>query len=266
LQTVPAGTKGREILIKVHAAGVSRSDIAQRLGRYPTLRGASDLPGLEIAGEITGGDLSSCEFRVGDMVCALAQGGGYAEYCTAPAQQCFSVPSGLTPLEAASLPETFFTVRSNVFDRGRLSPGKTLLVQGGSSGIGVAAIQIATALGHPVFATAGTDEKCHACDELGAERTINYNTEDFGQAVMSLTGGKSVDVIPDMIGGDYVQQEIDALADDGCLLLIALMGGSEAEVDLAQVLRRRLMITGSTLRPRPLEFKVAITSKLRQHV
>jgi NADPH2:quinone reductase len=255
-----------EVLIKVHAAGVNRPDVAQRLGRYPAPPGASDLPGLEIAGEIVAGDLSNCEFKLGDMVCALVQGGGYAEYCTAPTQQCLPVPSGLTPLEAASLPETFFTVWSNVFDRGHLSPGETLLVQGGSSGIGVAAIQIATALGHRVFATAGTDEKCHACDGLGAERTINYKTENFGQVVMSLTEGKGVDVILDMVGGDYVRREIDALADDGRLLLIAVMGGAEAGIDLGQILRRRLTITGSTLRPRPPEFKAAVASKLRHRV
>jgi NADPH2:quinone reductase len=200
------------------------------------------------------------------MVCALVQGGGYAEYCTAPAEQCLPVPQGLSPLEAASLPETFFTVWSNVFDRARLAPGESLLVQGGTSGIGVTAIQLAAALGHRVFATAGSSEKCRACEQLGAERGINYRSEDFAAVVKELTGGKGVDVILDMVAGDYIPREIDCLADDGRIALIALLGGAKAEIDLGQVLRRRLSISGSTLRPRPVAFKAAIARSLRERV
>lgn len=258
--------KAGEVLIKVHAAGINRPDVLQRLGHYPVPPGASDLPGLEVAGEIVGGNLDGSQFQMGSMVCALVQGGGYAEYCAAPLQQCLPIPAGLTPLEAASLPETFFTVWSNVFDRARLSDGETLLVQGGSSGIGVTAIQIATALGHRVFATAGSDEKCRACEELGAERGINYRTEDFVEVVMELTVGKGADVILDMVAGDYVAREIGCLADDGRIALIALLGGAKANVDLGQVLRRRLTISGSTLRPRPVTFKAAIAWRLQEKV
>jgi NADPH2:quinone reductase len=228
--------------------------------------GASDLPGLEVAGEIVDGDLAGSALRKGDMVCALVQGGGYAEYCAAPLAQCLPVPQGLSPLEAASLPETFFTVWTNVFDRSALAEGETLLVQGGSSGIGVTAIQLATALGHRVFATAGSDEKCRACEALGAERGINYRSEDFVAVVKQLTAGKGVDVVLDMVAGDYVARELDCLADDGRIALIALLGGARANVDLGQVLRRRLAISGSTLRPRPVAFKAAIAHKLQQHV
>ncbi len=258
--------KAGEILIKVHAAGVNRPDVLQRLGHYPVPPGASPLPGLEVAGEIVAGDLAGSQFRLGDMVCALVQGGGYAEYCAAPLQQCLPLPAGLSALEAASLPETFFTVWSNVFDRAHLSGAETLLVQGGSSGIGVAAIQIASALGHRVFATAGDDDKCRACEALGAVRAINYRSEDFGAVVKELTGGKGVDVILDMVGGDYLAREIDCLADDGRIALIALLGGAKATVDLGQVLRRRLSISGSTLRPRPVAFKAAIAWRLREKV
>ena len=258
--------KAGEVLIKVHAAGVNRPDVLQRLGHYPVPAGASDLPGLEVAGEIIDGDLSTGPFKKGDMVCALVQGGGYAEYCAAPLQQCLPVPAGLSPLEAASLPETFFTVWSNVFDRALLSGADTLLVQGGSSGIGVTAIQIAAALGHRVFATAGSEEKCRACEELGAERAINYRSEDFVVAVQALTDGKGVDVILDMVAGDYVAREINCLADDGRIALIALLGGAKATVDLGQVLRRRLSISGSTLRPRSVAFKAAIAGRLQEKV
>ena len=258
--------KAGEVLIKVHAAGVNRPDVLQRLGHYPVPPGASDLPGLEVAGEIVDGDLSASSFKLGDMVCALVQGGGYAEYCAAPLEQCLPIPGGLSALEAASLPETFFTVWSNVFDRSRLSGEETLLVQGGSSGIGVTAIQMATALGHRVFATAGSDDKCRACEELGAERAINYRTEDFVAVVKKLTDGKGVDVILDMVAGDYVAREIDCLADDGRIALIALLGGAKANVDLGQVLRRRLSISGSTLRPRPVAFKAAIAARLQEKV
>ncbi|HJV85688.1 MAG TPA: NAD(P)H-quinone oxidoreductase [Noviherbaspirillum sp.] len=258
--------KEGEVLVKVHAAGVNRPDVFQRLGNYPVPPGASDLPGLEIAGEIVGGDLAGSDFTVGDMVCALVQGGGYAEYCTAPVRQCLPIPKGLTATEAASLPETFFTVWSNVFDRAHLSGSESLLVQGGTSGIGVTAIQMASALGHRVFATAGSDEKCRACEELGAVRGINYRTEDFVDVIKKEGEAKGVDVILDMVGGTYLGREIDCLADDGRLVLIALLGGAKATVDLGQVLRRRLTITGSTLRPRSVEFKAAIADKLLAHV
>lgn len=258
--------KTGEVLIKVHAAGINRPDIIQRKGHYPVPLGASDLPGLEIAGEIVDGDLSGSDFRCGDMVCALVQGGGYAEYCAAPLKQCLPIPRGLSSVEAASLPETFFTVWSNVFERANLTGAETLLVQGGTSGIGVAAIQMATALGHRVFATAGTDEKCRACEALGAARAINYRNEDFVEVVKSETGKEGVSVILDMVGGNYVAREIDCLADDGRLVIIALLGGAKADVDLGQVLRRRLTITGSTLRPRSIEFKAAIASRLREQI
>ncbi|MDB5762599.1 MAG: qor1 [Herminiimonas sp.] len=258
--------KPGEVLIKVHAAGVNRPDVLQRTGNYPVPAGASDLPGLEVAGEIVDGDLAGTSFKKGDMVCALVQGGGYAEYCAAPVEQCLPLPKGLSAIEAASLPETFFTVWSNVFDRVHLSGAETLLVQGGTSGIGVTAIQLAKALGHRVFATAGSDEKCRSCEALGAERGINYRTEDFAEVVKAATGGKGVDVILDMVGGDYVSRELRCLADDGRLVLIALLGGAKASADLGQILRRRLTITGSTLRPRPVAFKAQIAARLREHV
>ncbi len=258
--------KAGEVLIKVHAAGVNRPDVIQRKGHYPAPPGASDLPGLEVAGEIVDGDLANSAFKKGDLVCALVQGGGYAEYCTAPIRQCLPVPKGLSAIEAASLPETFFTVWSNVFELGHLSGSETLLVQGGTSGIGVAAIQMATALGHRVFATAGNDEKCRACEAIGAVRGINYRTEDFVEVINTETGGKGVDVILDMVGGDYIQREIDCLADDGRLVVIALLGGAKATIDLGQILRRRLTITGSTLRPRSIDFKGTIGDKLRKHI
>jgi NADPH2:quinone reductase len=260
------GFRPGEVLIKVHAAGINRPDVLQRLGHYPVPPGASELPGLEVAGEIVDGDLAGSDLRKGDMVCALVQGGGYAEYCVAPLAQCLPVPTGLTQVEAASLPETFFTVWSNVFDRSQLSGGETLLVQGGTSGIGVTAIQMASALGHKVFATAGTDDKCRACEALGAVRGINYKTEDFVAVVKELTGGKGVDVVLDMVAGPYVAREIDCLADDGRIALIALLGGAKAQVDLGQVLRRRLSISGSTLRPRPVAFKAEIAKRLRERV
>jgi NADPH2:quinone reductase len=255
-----------ELLIKVHAAGVNRPDVLQRSGNYPVPAGASDLPGLEVAGEIVGGDLSGSPFKMGDMVCALVQGGGYAEFCSAPAELCLPIPKGWSALEAASLPETIFTVWSNVFDRARLAGAETLLVQGGTSGIGVTAIQIAAAFGHRVFATAGSDEKCRACVALGAERAINYRTEDFVEVVKSATGGKGVDVILDMVGGDYVPREINCLADDGRLVFIALLGGAKANISLGQILLRRLTITGSTLRPRPVAFKASIAVQLRERL
>lgn len=258
--------KAGELLIKVHAAGINRPDVLQRLGKYAPPEGASDLPGLEVAGELVDGDFDGTGFKAGDLVCALVQGGGYAEYCVAPAGQCLPLPKGLTALEGASLPENFFTVWSNVFDRCALSGSDTLLVQGGSSGIGVAAIQLASALGHRVFATAGSDEKARACEQLGAERGINYRSEDFVAVVKELTGGKGVDVILDMVGGDYLPREIDCLAEDGRIGLIAVQGGTRAELDLGTLLRRRLTVTGSTLRPRSVAFKSAIAQHLRETV
>ncbi len=258
--------KAGEVLIKVQAAGVNRPDVLQRSGNYPVPPGASDIPGLEVAGEIIDGDLDGSGFKKGDLVCALVQGGGYAEYCAAPVAQCLPIPKGWTALEAASLPETFFTVYSNVFERAKLADGETLLVQGGSSGIGVTAIQMATALGHRVFATAGTDDKCRACEALGAERGINYRIEDFVEVVKSLTDGKGADVILDMVAGAYVNREIQCLADDGRLVIIALLGVAKGEVNFSEILRRRLTVTGSTLRPRPVAFKQDIANKLREKI
>lgn len=255
-----------EVLVKVAAAGVNRPDVMQRKGVYPPPPGASDIPGLEIAGVVAAVGPGVASLSVGESVCALVAGGGYAEYCVAPELQCLPVPKGLTMVEAASLPETFFTVWSNVFERGRLQPGESLLVQGGSSGIGVAAIQVARALGSRVFATAGSADKCAACERLGAERAVNYRTEDFGEVTKGLTGGRGVDVILDMVGGDYVPREIAALAEEGRLVLIATMGGTRSEVDLRAVMGRRLTITGSTLRARPVAFKGAIARALRERV
>ena len=255
-----------EVLIRVHAAGVNRPDVLQRAGAYPPPPDASDLPGLEVAGEIVSGDLDASDFKKGDLVCALAHGGGYAEYCVVPIGQCLPIPKGWSLLEAASLPETFFTVFGNVFDRAKLAAGESLLVQGGSSGIGVTAIQMATALGHRVFATAGTDDKCRACESLGAERGINYRSEDFVEVVKSLTGGKGANVILDMVAGPYVNRELQCLADDGRLVIIALLGGASGEINFGEVLRRRLVITGSTLRPRPVTFKRHIAQQLRTQV
>jgi NADPH:quinone reductase len=258
--------KANEILVKVAAAGVNRPDVLQRLGRYPVPPGASDLPGLEIAGEVASCGPGVTLWKPGDKVCALVPGGGYAEYCTVPEVQALPVPRGLSLLEAASLPETCFTVWSNVYDRGRLAPGETLLVQGGSSGIGVTAIQMAKAMGNTVFATAGSDEKCAACVKLGADKAINYRTQDFGAEVKAATGGKGVDVILDMVGGDYVPAELKCLADDGRLVFIAFLRGPKTELDINELMRRRLTMTGSTLRPRPVEFKGAIARSLREKI
>ncbi len=252
-----------EALVRVHAAGVNRPDVLQRQGGYAPPPGASDLPGLEVAGVIEEGDLAGSGFAIGDAVCGLVTGGGYAEYCAVPVGQLLPLPRGVSFAEAAGLPETFFTVWSNVFDRAQLAPGETLLVQGGTSGIGVAAIQLAASLGHVVYATAGTPEKCRAIESLGAVRAINYRDEDFAAVVKQATQGRGVDVILDMVGGAYIAREIACLAEDGRLALIALLGGARAEVDLSTVLRRRLTITASTLRPRPVEFKAAIARRLR---
>ena len=258
----PAPARG-ELLIRVVAAGVNRPDVLQRRGAYAPPPGASDLPGLEVAGVVEDGDLDGSGLAKGDAVTALVAGGGYAEYCVAPVGQTLPLPRGLSFAEGAALPETYFTVWSNVFDRGQFAPGESLLVQGGTSGIGVAAIQLAAALGHRVFATAGSADKCRACEALGAQRGIDYRTEDFVAVVKQATGGRGVDVVLDMVAGDYVAREIDCLADDGRLLIIATLGGSKAQVDVGQVLRRRLTVTGSTLRPRSVEFKAAITRRLQ---
>jgi NADPH2:quinone reductase len=254
-----------EVLIKVVAAGINRPDVFQRKGNYAPPPGASDLPGLEVAGEIVGGDAAAAGFAVGDKVCALVAGGGYAEYCVAPAVQCLPIPRGLTEIEAAGLPETYFTVWSNVFDRGALQAGETLLVHGGASGIGTTAIQLARAMGHTVYATVGSDERARAVEALGATRGINYKTQDFVQEVRDATGGAGVNVILDMVAGEYINRNLKCLADDGRIVIIALLGGARAEVDGNQILRRRLTITGSTLRPRPVEFKGAIARSLRKH-
>lgn len=258
-----------ELLIRVAASGVNRPDVLQRKGFYPVPPGASDLPGLEVAGVIASGDaaaLAAAGLKVGDRVCALVAGGGYAELCVAPVGQCLPVPKGFSDVEAASLPETFFTVWSNVFDRARLQPGEVFLVQGGTSGIGVTAIQLAKAWGATVIATAGTDDKCKACLDLGADHAINYRTHDFVAEAKRITDGRGVDVVLDMVAGDYVAREIQCLAEDGRIVIIAVQGGVEAKIDAGLVLRRRLVVTGSTLRPRPVAFKAAIAKALHTTV
>jgi NADPH2:quinone reductase len=255
-----------EVLIKVAAAGVNRPDVFQRLGRYPPPPGASDIPGLEVAGTIETLGAGVQDWRVGDLVCALVAGGGYAEYCAAPAPQCLPVPRGLDPIAAAAIPETFFTVWHNVFERGRLQPGESLLVHGGSSGIGTTAIQLARAHGARVFATAGSVEKCAACERLGAERAINYRDADFVAVVRELTAGRGVDVVLDMVGGAYFTRNIEALAVEGRLVEIATLQGVTAELNIQTVMQRRLTITGSTLRARPVADKGAIAAALRRHV
>ena len=263
-----------EVLIKVAAAGVNRPDVFQRQGHYAPPPGASDLPGLEVAGTLVEGALvgdNPFGLKHGDAVCALLAGGGYAEYAVAPLAQCLPVPAGFSLIEAAALPENFFTVWSNVFDRGQLGQGEggvheTLLVQGGSSGIGVTAIQLAHALGHRVFATAGSAEKCAACEKLGADRAINYREQDFVEVVRQVTAGRGVDVILDMVAGDYIPREIDALADGGRLVFIATLGGSKAPIDAGTIMRRRLTLTGSTLRVRPIAFKAALARQLHEKV
>ncbi|RDD94031.1 NAD(P)H-quinone oxidoreductase [Acidovorax sp. BoFeN1] len=258
-----------ELLIRVSASGINRPDVLQRLGHYAPPPGATDLPGLEVAGVVESGDAAAllrAGLQVGDRVCALVAGGGYAEWCVAPVEQCLPVPAGLSDIEAASLPETFFTVWSNVFDRGRLQAGETLLVQGGTSGIGVTAIQLARAMGATVIVTAGSDEKCAACLALGAHHAINYKTQDFVEEAKRITAGKGVDVVLDMVAGDYVAREVECLAEDGRLVIIAVQGGVKSALNAGLVLRRRLTITGSTLRPRPVAFKGAIARALREHV
>lgn len=259
--------KPGEVLIKVIAAGINRPDVAQRKGNYPPPAGApQDIPGLEIAGLVAELGQGLKRWKVGDKICALVIGGGYAEYCTAPEGQCLPIPENLSFAEAASLPETFFTVWSNVFDRGQLQPGETLLVHGGSSGIGVTAIQMATALGSKVYVTAGSDEKCKFCEDLGATKAINYNQENFSEAIAKLTDGRGVDVILDMIGGDYTASNIKSLANDGRLVFINTMKGKNVEIDLAEVMRKRIYITGSMLRSRDVAFKSAIAQNLEKHI
>jgi NADPH2:quinone reductase len=265
---MPVAGEG-EVLIRVSASGVNRPDVLQRTGNYPVPPGASDIPGLEVAGVIESGDaaaMAAVGLAVGDRVCALVAGGGYAQFCVAPVGQCLPVPEGLDDVAAATLPETFFTVWSNVFDRARLQPSETLLIQGGTSGIGVTAIQMAKALGARVITTAGSDDKCAACLALGADHAINYKTQDFVAAVAELTGGQGVHVILDMVAGSYVARELDCLAEDGRLVIIAVQGGVKAEINAGMVLRRRLTITGSTLRPRTVAFKTAIAQSLRTTV
>ena len=271
-RTIPQPGPG-EVLIKVAAAGVNRPDVFQRQGHYAPPPGASDLPGMEVAGELVDGDLAGNNpfgLRHGDAVCALLAGGGYAEYAVAPLAQCLPVPAGFTMVEAASLPENYFTVWSNVFDRGQLGHGEggadeSLLVQGGSSGIGVTAIQLAHAWGHRVFATAGNAEKCAACEKLGAI-AINYRTQDFVEEVKRHTNGRGVDVILDMVAGNYIPRELNALAEGGRLVFIATLGGKDADIDASLIMRRRLTLTGSTLRGRSIAFKGAIAYQLHEKI
>jgi NADPH2:quinone reductase len=255
-----------EVLIRVGAAGVNRPDVLQRRGAYPPPPGASDLPGLEVAGVIDALGEGVSGWRPGDRVCALVSGGGYAALCTAPAVQCLPVPGSMDVVSAAALPETFFTVWTNVFDRGRLRAGETALFHGGSSGIGTTAIQLAVARGARVFATAGSDEKCRACERLGAERGINYRSEDFVEVIKQVTGGRGVDLILDIVGGDYIARDLAALAVEGRLVVIGFMGGDTATLDFRRILGRRLTITGSTLRPRTAAEKGEIAAALRREV
>ena len=258
--------KPGQVLIKVKAAGINRPDVFQRLGNYPPPSDASDLPGLEVAGEIVEGDVSGTNFKIGDMVCALTPGGGYAEYCAAPAGNCLPIPEGLSLVEAATLPETYFTVWSNVFDRGQLKKGETLLVHGGASGIGTTAILLARAFGHTVYATVGSDERVAAVEALGASKGINYKTQDFVEEIKTLTNGRGVDVILDMVAGEYINRNLQCLAEDGRTVIIAQLGGSKATINSNMLMRRRLTVTGSTLRPRTPEFKTEIARALEANV
>lgn len=256
----------REVLIRVAAAGVNRPDLMQREGRYPPPPGASDIPGLEVSGTVAACGPGVLRWKEGDLACALVAGGGYAEYCVAPEGQCLPIPSTVDLASAAAMPETFFTVWTNVFERGRLRAGESFLVHGGASGIGTTAIQMAHAFGARVFATAGTDEKCAACETLGAERAINYNAADFVAAVMPLTDGKGVDVILDMVGAPYFSRNVELLALEGRLVQIAVLRGAKAEINLVRLLRQRLTITGSTLRSRSVEEKGAIADAVEKAV
>lgn len=262
---VPVAGPG-EVLIKVVAAGVNRPDVIQRYGKYAPPPGTSDIPGLEVAGHIAALGADVVQWQEGDAVCALVAGGGYAEYCVAPQAQCLRPPARLSLVEAAAIPETFFTVWTNVFERGRLQAGETLLVHGGSSGIGTTAIQLAVARGARVFATAGNEQKVEACRRLGASLAMNYRTTDWVAQSRDATGGRGVDVVLDMVGGDYVGRNLEVLAVEGRLVQIAFLKSSRVELDLMQVMRRRLTITGSTLRPRSVEEKGAIARQLAEHV
>ncbi len=261
--------KAGELLIAVQASGVNRPDVLQRKGLYPMPPGVSDLPGLEVAGTVAGGaaaDLSAAGLAIGDPVCALVAGGGYAEFCVAPAGQCLPMPKGLSAIEAASLPETFFTVWQNVFFIAGLKAGETLLVQGGSSGIGVTAIQLAKALGAEVIVTAGSDEKCAACISIGADHAVNYRTQDFVAETQRHTGGRGADVVLDMVAGDYLAREVQCLAEEGRLAVIAVQGGTACTLDAGLLLRKRLTLTGSTLRPRSVAYKTVLAQQLRATV
>lgn len=259
---LPKPAKG-EILVKVEAAGVNRPDVAQRQGIYPPPKGASPILGLEIAGEVVALGDGVTEFKPGDKVCALANGGGYAEFCAVPAGQALPFPKGYDAVKAAALPETFFTVWANLFQMAGLTEGETVLIHGGTSGIGTTAIQLAKAFGAEVYTTAGSAEKCEACVKLGAKRAINYREEDFAEVVKSETGGKGVDVVLDMIGAAYFEKNLAALAKDGCLSIIAFLGGATAEkVDLRPIMVKRLTVTGSTMRPRTADEKRAIRDEL----
>ena len=259
---VPRPGEG-EVLIRVAAAGVNRPDVSQREGSYPAPPGASDLPGLEVAGEIVATGAGVAGWKVGDRVCALTPGGGYAEYCLTPAPQCLPIPRGLDAIQAAAIPETWFTVWANVMDLGRLAKGESLLVHGGTSGIGTAAIQLARLVGASVYATAGSDDKCRFCESLGATKGINYKTEDF-VAVLKAAGG--VDVVLDMVAGGYLPRNLDVLKPDGRLAMIALLGGPRAEISVVPILLKRLQVTGSTLRPRTIAFKAKLAQALRERV
>ncbi len=261
--------KAGELLIAVSASGVNRPDVLQRKGLYPMPPGVSDLPGLEIAGTVaagSAGDLAAAGLKIGDRVCALVAGGGYAQLCVAPAGQCLPVPKGLSDIEAAALPETFFTVWQNVFQNARLQRGETLLVQGGSSGIGVTAIHLAKAFGATVIVTAGSDEKCAACLKQGADHAINYRTQDFVAEAKRITAQRGVDVVLDMVAGDYLPREVQCMADDGRIAVIAVQGGTQATLDVGALLRKRLAIIGSTLRPRSIAYKTVIARELREQV
>lgn len=255
-----------EVLIEVHAAGVNRPDVMQREGRYPPPKGASDIPGLEVAGRVAAIGPGVTRWREGDLVMALLSGGGYADLASAPEAQCLPIPAGITIVEAAAIPETYFTVWTNVFDRGALTPGETLLVHGGAGGIGTAAIQLARAFGSTVYTTAGSDERCAALEALGAAKAINHRTEDFGARISALTDGRGVDVILDIVGGPYIARNLASLARDGRLVMIGFMGGTDAAFDARQIILRRLTITGSTLRIRTVEEKGAIARNLEAHV
>jgi NADPH2:quinone reductase len=256
----------REVLIRVAAAGVNRPDLMQREGKYPPPPGASDIPGLEVSGTVAACGADVARWREGDQVCALVSGGGYAEYCAAPDVQCLPIPSTVDLVSAGGMPETFFTVWTNVFERGRLRAGESFLVHGGASGIGTTAIQMARAFGARVFATAGTDDKCAACERLGAERAINYRTGDFASALMPLTGGRGVDVILDMVGAPYFGRNVDLLAIEGRLVQIAVLHGAKTEINLVRLLRQRITVTGSTLRSRTVDEKGAIANRVEKEV